>query len=137
MVGEVLKIAAIGVVVFISGACVIDAPGVGASAEYCMQKAVPVINALETFHTANGYFPERLSDLVPVYLEHVQIELTEAEKTAYHVKDGSSDGEFFTYTLKSDSWAILAVTYFGPGVNDGVYNLITGITGNWTWTGYF
>ncbi len=75
-------------------------PGKGWKARDGYRRAAPVIVALEKFHDDQGHYPENLNELTPKYV---------------------ASPPAFLYRRDGDSYS-LSFTYFGPGVNDCIYD---------------
>ena len=68
---RVLAVIALLIVASLLSACQIvmgPTPGENAKDRDSMRKAEPVIAAIEKFHSAHGYYPKKLDELVPHYI---------------------------------------------------------------------
>ena len=84
------------------------APGVGKRAEAGYIFCIPLINALDAFHSDSSYYPEDLYSLVPQYIEQLP-RIRNNYRLIYDLPDSIS-----TYVLQ--------FRYFGPGTNICNYN---------------
>jgi hypothetical protein len=82
----------------------------------------PVIEALNSYHSATHSYPAQLRDLVPGYLSPAALHAPESEPLKYP----------FEYSRDSSDYE-LSVRYTGPGMNDCVYRPGHG----WHCVGYF
>lgn len=76
-------------------------PGEGKVAQKFYSKAEPIIKALEEFRLSNGSYPNKLTELAPEYLSHV-------------------DWNEHSYESFGNSYKLF-FSYEGPGVNSCVY----------------
>ena len=121
-------IAAVAVAV-VCGGCFGPPPGKGRKAETGFHAAAPIIAALDKYHTQQGHYPAKLTQLVPRYIsDPSDLQLS---RERYPVFNDLVRG--FSYSRQGDAFT-LGFRYSGPGMNDCVYD---SRSKKWDSSGYY
>ena len=85
-----------------------ESPGEGKKAESGKTLGKQVVVALESFKKERGHYPEKLTDLYPLYIASPLKEAGQA----------NAEGVSFYYGPQEDGTYMLSFRYFGPGINN-------------------